>query len=115
VSLVIADVDSDDVLGTVALVRGAADPGRWSIGYWVAPWARRQGVATAAVRLLSRFGFDELGVQRIELLAEPENVGSVAVAEAAGFHRDGLMRDEIAIKGERYDAFMYTLLPPAED
>jgi RimJ/RimL family protein N-acetyltransferase len=65
------------------------------------------------VRLITAFGFDELGASRIELLAEPENAASVAVAERAGFHREGLLRDSIVIKGVTHDVFMYTLLPPA--
>jgi ribosomal-protein-alanine N-acetyltransferase len=77
----------------------------------VAPRARGKGVATAAVRLISRFGFEELDAARIDLLAEPENVASVRVAEGAGFRRERLLRDEIVIKGEAHDVFLYSLLP----
>jgi RimJ/RimL family protein N-acetyltransferase len=112
-SLVIADADTDNLLGTVALRRVGTEGERWSVGYWVAPWARQRGVATAAVRIITAFGFDELGARQIELLAEPENAASVGVAERAGFRREGLLRDNIVIKGVAHDVFMYTLLPPA--
>jgi RimJ/RimL family protein N-acetyltransferase len=111
VTVVIVDAATDELLGTVALRRIQAERGRWSVGYWVAPWARGKGVATAAVRLISRFGFDELEAARIDLLAEPENVASVRVAEGAGFRRERLLRDEIVIKGEAHDVFLYSLLP----
>jgi RimJ/RimL family protein N-acetyltransferase len=110
-SLVIADVQSNELLGTVALRRTRTGDRVWSVGYWVAPWARRRGVATAAVRLISRFGFDELGARRIELQAEPENVASNAVALRAGYTREPQRRGFIEIKGERHDVFMYSLLP----
>ncbi len=112
-SVVITDRETDDLLGTIALRRVGADAGRWSVGYWVAPWARRRGIATAAVRLITEFGFSELGASEIELLAEPENAASLAVAERAGFRRGPLLPNHIAIKGSTHDVFMYTLLPPS--
>jgi RimJ/RimL family protein N-acetyltransferase len=111
-SVVITDRETDELLGTIALRRVGAEAGRWSVGYWVAPWARRRGVATAAVRLITAFGFAELGAREIELLAEPENAASLAVAERAGFRRGQLMPNHIVIKGSAHDVFMYTLLPP---
>lgn len=113
-TLVIADPDSDALLGTIGLRRIPTDSGRWSVGYWVAPWARGRGVAAHAVRLLSRYGFEQLGATRIELWAEPENEPSLRVAERAGFQREGLLRAYIAIKGRRHDVFMYSLLPGEE-
>jgi RimJ/RimL family protein N-acetyltransferase len=112
-SLVIADVHTDELLGTIALRRVGPEDGHWDAGYWVAPWARRRGVATAALRLITRFGFEELGVRQIELLAEPENVASLRVAEGAGFIRGPLQRGAINISGEVHDGYLYTLLPPA--
>jgi RimJ/RimL family protein N-acetyltransferase len=111
---VVADAETDELLGTVALRRAQHEPDRWSVGYWVAPWARRKGAATAAVRLICSYGFNELGAQRIDLLAEPENLASVGVAERAGFTREALLPNHIVIKGTPRDVFMYTLLPPAQ-
>ncbi len=64
-----------------------------------------------AARLLCRFAFDELGAERIEICAEPENR---AVAgrrpRAAGFKREGVLRDYQPIKGARRDMVMHSLL-----
>jgi RimJ/RimL family protein N-acetyltransferase len=112
-SLIIGDADSSELLGPVALRRVPADDRVWSVGYWVAPWARRRGVATTAVRLISSFGFDELGAQRIELQVEPENLASNRVAQRAGYVRDPKRREFIEIKGRRHNVFVYTRLPDA--
>lgn len=58
-------------------------------GYWVSPTARGTGFATRALRAVARWAFDtlELGVVLLEI--RPENGASIAVAEAAGFHRAG--------------------------
>ena len=41
-------------------------------------------VATAAALLVARFGFDELGLQRIEIIAAVSNKASQRVAEKIG-------------------------------
>ena len=51
------------------------------IGYGVAERARRRGIATRATRLLVGWAFDALGLERVELLAEVDNVASQRVAE----------------------------------
>ena len=53
------------------------------IGYLVAPAARGRGVASRAVGLLTRWGFDELGIERFELLIATENTASFGSRSAA--------------------------------
>ena len=62
------------------------------VGYWIAPWARGQGVATKATRAVAQWAFDQ-DFYRLELLAAKENPGSIRVALAAGFGREGVRRD----------------------
>ena len=50
-------------------------------------------------------------MQRVELWIEPENAGSLGVAEAAGFRREGLLRSFMPIGDVRRDMLMYSLLP----
>ncbi len=61
------------------------------IGYWVAPWARRRGVATEACRLLANAAF-AAEVERLVLSTQLENVASQRVALTAGFTREGVER-----------------------
>jgi RimJ/RimL family protein N-acetyltransferase len=106
----IVDAESGEWLGNAGIRRHATDAGRWSIGYLVAPWARGRGLAVRSVHLLCRFGFDELGAERIEITAEPENEPSLRVAERAGFQREGLLHGYLVVKGVRRDAIMFALL-----
>jgi ribosomal-protein-alanine N-acetyltransferase len=110
VGAVIADLHTDELLGSVGL--HAIDPatGRCAGGYWVAAEARGRGVAARGMRLLCGYAARELGVARIELWIEPENVPSQRVAEAVGFRREGLMRSFMPIQGRRRDMLMYALL-----
>ncbi len=87
---VIADSGTGEVLGAVGL-KPPDRLGNSEIGYWVAPWARGRGVATAAVRALTEWAFAH-GVPRIALLADVQNVASQRVAYASGFEREGVSR-----------------------
>lgn len=80
------------------------------IGYWTAPWARRRGVATRAVRLLSRWAIRDLGMQRISLLTFPGNVASEGVARSAGYTREGVLRAYLEVRGERRDTTVWSLI-----
>jgi RimJ/RimL family protein N-acetyltransferase len=78
-------VDADDrLLGSFSLMEVDAERGYGEIGYWVVAEARRRGVATRAVSLLRDWAANE-GLRELEIMAEPENVGSARVAERAGF------------------------------
>jgi RimJ/RimL family protein N-acetyltransferase len=55
------------------------------LAYAVGPASRRQGLATRAVRLMTRYAYQTLGTLRVILRIDPDNSASVGVARAAGF------------------------------
>jgi ribosomal-protein-serine acetyltransferase len=82
-----------------------------NLGYWVRTSAIGKGVASKATRLVARFGFAELGLQRIEIVAAASNIASQRVAEKAGAVRECVARDRLLINGKRQDAVVFSLLP----
>lgn len=78
------------------------------IGYLLWPQARGRGVITRAVCLLARWAFDALGIARLQILVDPDNHASLAVAERAGFTREGVSR---SWRGPGEDRIVYSLLP----
>lgn len=87
----IADPATDRLIGGVSISRIVPERSQGELGYWVAEWARRRGVATAAARTLSAWAFDR-GFSRLELLTDLANAPSQRVALAAGFQREGVRR-----------------------
>ena len=82
------------------------------IGYWCAREARGRGVTTRALRLLSRHGFEERGLLRLELITDPDNHGSQRVAEKVGYRREGVLRSHLDHPdGRRRDSILFSLLP----
>jgi len=82
-----------------------------NLGYWVRTSASGRGVATRATRLVARFGFEELGLHRIEIVAAVDNLASQRVAEKAGAVREGVLRKRLLIRGDSQDAILYSLIP----
>jgi RimJ/RimL family protein N-acetyltransferase len=81
-----------------------------NLGYWVRTSAAGRGVATRATRLAARFGFEELGLHRIEIVAAVDNVASQRVAERAGAVREGILRRRLSINGVPHDAVLFSLV-----
>ena len=72
------------------------------------------GAATIAVRLVSGWAFDELGIKRLSLITVPENLASQRVAERAGFTREGVERSSRRLYDDRHDCVVFSLLPSDE-
>jgi ribosomal-protein-alanine N-acetyltransferase len=80
--------------------------GRATAGYAVAPSARGRGIAAAALRAATAFGWAIPELHRIELHVEPWNTASVRTAENAGYRREGLLRSHTEIAGRRRDVLL---------
>jgi RimJ/RimL family protein N-acetyltransferase len=109
-----AFVEPDDdgaILGGGGIYDRDADERRAAIGYWLAAHARGRGVATEAVRLLARWSFDRLQLERLQITCGPDNIASQRVAERCGFTREGVLRSHMAFKGGRRDTVVFSLLP----
>jgi RimJ/RimL family protein N-acetyltransferase len=106
----IVDSASGDFLGFVALVNLKLDEQEAEAGYIVASHARGRGVATRALRLLTAWAFDELPLERIELLIDVANSPSEIVAERCGYTREGVLRWTYLKPGLRSDTIVYSKL-----
>ena len=99
------------VVGGIGMGVNAQDC-RARVGYWVAAAARGRGICTRALRLLTRYGLEELGFQRVDLITDPDNRASQRVAEKVGFQREGVLRAHLRHPDGRIrDSVMFSLLP----
>jgi len=99
-----------ELLGSVSLMRISWEHQRAEVGYWLARTARGQGHTTRAVKLISAWGFRELGLERIALLAATENGPSRRVAERCGFTQEAILRSYMVHVTGRQDMISYSLL-----
>ena len=106
----IVDEDNGEFLGMAALVRVDRDAREAEAGYIVAPSARGRGIAVRALRLLTEWSLQELGLARVELRIEVENQPSIRVAERADYVREGVLRSVHFKQGQRADIAVYSRL-----
>ena len=104
----VVDASDGRLLAMVGL--HARDATMRELGYWTAPWARGRGVMTSAARMVCGFGFEVLGLERIEWWAGVGNDASWRVAEKLGFRREGTCRGRLLHRGERLDGWVGGLL-----
>ncbi len=102
-----------ELLGSITLTRIVWEHARAEVGYWLAEPARGEGHATRAVTLACEWGFQQLGLDRIALLAATDNGASQRVAERSGFAREGVLRSYMRHLTERRDMVAYALLADA--
>jgi RimJ/RimL family protein N-acetyltransferase len=84
--------EDGSIVGSFSVMELDRAPAYGEIGYWVAPAARGQGVATRAVALLRDWSVQELGLELVELVIHTENALSQRVAERTGFLDTGERR-----------------------
>lgn len=80
------------------------------IGYWLAKDVTGQGVMTRACRAMVDYAFNVYHLHRVVIRCAAGNSKSRAIPERLGFHQDGVMRDEIYLRGSYVDHVVYSML-----
>ena len=62
---------------------------------------------------MAAYGFEKLGLTRLEIVAAEQNARSRKVAEKAGARFEGILHNRLVIRGVAIPAAMYSLIPPA--
>lgn len=83
---------------------------RAEIGYWLGFSYWNQGYTTEAARCVVAFGFEELGLNRIQATHWPRNPASGRVMEKAGLLYEGTLRGYLLRKGSIEDTAIHALL-----
>jgi RimJ/RimL family protein N-acetyltransferase len=102
--LVIADSGNGEYLGEFSLAM--VEPGIAELGCAIVPAARRRGIATAALGLVSDWALDTLALRRLQVTVDPRNTPALRLAERAGFQREGLLRAYREADGKDVDAVL---------
>ena len=83
-----------------------------NLGYWVRTKYLGQGAALQATMLLREFGFEKLGLNRLEIVVAEHNEPSRRVAENSGAVYEGIREARLRVGELVYNAHMYALINP---
>ena len=80
------------------------------IGYWIRSDETSKGICTEAVDRLLGEAFDALGYHKAVLRIAVGNDASDRIAEKLGFTKEGVLREELLIRGNWVDHTLWSLL-----
>lgn len=106
----IFDAGTDYFLGGVGLNQPNNQHKFYNLGYWIRISKQNRGAASEATRLLAKAGFEDLPINRIEILMAVENTPSQKTAEKAGAIREGVLRKRLMIGGRVHDAILFSFV-----
>jgi len=72
------------------------------MGYWMGEKYRGQGIMTSVLKEITKYGFNQLKLRRMEIRIFPFNHASRRVAEKVGYRCEGRMRKDI-IKNKKFE------------
>lgn len=94
-----------EVAGSIGLSK--IESHKAEIGYWLAEKFWGKGIMTAAVRLITDFGFNKLKLKRIYAHIFLFNRASARVLEKAGYKKEGLLRKNVIKDGKLMDDYLF--------
>ncbi|GEC79333.1 GNAT family N-acetyltransferase [Flavobacterium aquatile] len=81
----IRDKNNQQIAGLIILKKVDWDKKQGEFAYCIGSQFERQGLTSFAVKEMTKFAFDELGLKTLQIMAHKTNFGSIKVAENNGF------------------------------
>lgn len=98
------------LIGTCGIFEWVVRDSRAELSYTLGRPYWGQGYATEIAGRLLRFGFETLQLNRLEGRCLAENTASAHVLEKSGLTLDGILRQQLFLKGFYHDLKVYALL-----
>lgn len=98
------------LIGTCGFTAWDVQDARAEIGFVLSPRFSGKGYMTEALREIISFGFRRMMLNRIEARCMTENRLSSRLLERLGMTREGVLRQQICVKGSYYDMEMHSIL-----
>lgn len=100
----------NDYVGNCGLVSISKEHNNGELGFFIRHEYWNTGFATEACQALIKFGFNELGLERIYGRCMAKNIGSKRVMEKSGLIVEGLARREVLKWGTYEDVYHLGIL-----
>ena len=104
---------SKKIIGTIGFVNYYNDKKEAEIGYALSENYWGKGLVTEALREVLKFGFVKMNLDLITARCKPVNTASFRVLEKCHFDFEGIIEQQMEIKGKLEDMRMYSLTKKA--
>lgn len=103
-ALVARDAESGGIVGVFTISQIFMKAFRSAyLGYYSMVEFAGRGLMTEALKQTITYGFEEVGLHRIEANIQPDNQRSIALVQRAGFHKEGFSPRYLFINGDWRD------------
>lgn len=110
VQWVIELLEEKKVIGITGFIDYMPSHNKGEIAYLLSPDYGGKGYMTEANAAVVKYGFEHMGLMRIQAKAEVDNIASQKVLEKIGMSEEGVLRKYIFQKGKYRDYKMYAIL-----
>jgi [ribosomal protein S5]-alanine N-acetyltransferase len=100
----------NQIIGNVAIFNLDLVARKGEIGFSLGRPYWGMGYMREALQAAIWYGFNEMGLRRIEADTDPRNLPSIRLLERLGFQKEGYLRERWFIAGETQDSLFYGLL-----
>ena len=110
-AFLIISKDSGNTIGRCGFHNWYTEHKKAEIGYVIFDEKnRKQGYMNEAISAVIDYGFNSMGLYRIEACTSPSNAASLRIIEKFGFKREGYLRQHFMRHGELEDTIIFSLL-----
>jgi ribosomal-protein-alanine N-acetyltransferase len=109
-TLAIVERSSGEVVGSVALGIDSRAHRRAELGYILRRDRWGRGYAGEAASLVVGFAFDQLAMNRVWAVCDPENPASTRVLEKCGMTCEGRLHEDLLVHGLWRDSLLYAIV-----
>jgi [ribosomal protein S5]-alanine N-acetyltransferase len=103
--------EPNSIVGIAEMFDYCNDVNMITIGYRLNEKFLAKGIATKAVNAMTKYLFNDIGINRIQAFVMPENIKSQNVLQRSGFSKEGIIREGYVWKGQGViDLILYSLL-----
>lgn len=106
----IEDKETGKMIGSIDFVKWDIQSKVGEIGYILNKKFWNKGIMTEALKEVIRFGFEKMGLNRIEISCDERNPASARVMEKNGLNYEGTFRQKMFVKGEYINLKVYSIL-----
>ncbi len=115
-NFIMVDKQTDKAIGRCGYHTWVMSHRRAEVGYVLFDDAyKRQGLMTEALGPVLAYGFEEMGLRRIEALAADYNTPSLRLLQKYGMQLEGVIREHYVVDGVNEDSVLYSIIRPDYD
>jgi ribosomal-protein-alanine N-acetyltransferase len=99
-----------EMVGSLGFYSWDKENAKAEVGYDLKPAYWRRGIMKEALERIVGFGFEDMGLNRMQVTIMSSNPGSMTLIEKIGFKREGILRDYSKFEGKYTDEHVFSML-----